>query len=290
MNASKLAKLRGGERGADLGGMMAVVVNHGDAAGLAAHLKPAIDAGIAGDGFANRFQLDVQLQAHRDGGRGVEHVVNAGHAQMKRSQIVPAGPNRKTALESAAIHVGDLQAGLLAAPVSDDAAIYQRKKLLDVFVVQAQDGRAVERHLLNELEERGANLDDGRIVIQMLAVDVRDHRQDRAELQKRAVAFVRFHHQKIALPHARVRAAHGRGLPAHHHRWIQAGDIQHRGGHGCGGGFAMASGDRDAVFQPHQLGQQLAARNHGNRAGGALPAPPDWRHPPPNSPPSPWRR
>ena len=191
--------------------------------------------------------------------------MNAGHAQVKRSQIVPARPNREAALKGAAIDIGDLQRGLLTAPVSDDAAIHQRKKLLDVFVVQAQDGRAVERHLLDELEERGANLDDGRIVIQMLAVDVGDHGQDRAELQKRAVAFVGFHHQEIALAHARVGAAHGRGLPAHHHGGIEPGDIQHRGGHRRGGGFAVAAGDRDAVLQPHQLGQQFAARNHGNQ-------------------------
>ena len=290
MDAAKLAKLRGGERGANLGGMMAVIVDHRDAAGLAAHLKAAIDAGIAGDGLANRFQRDVQLQADRDGGRGVQHVVNAGHAQVKLAQIAAARPNREAALEGAAVDVGDLQGGLLAAPVGDDAAIHRGKKLLDVFVVQAQDGRAVERHLLDELEERGADLDDGWIVIQMFAVDVGDHGQDRAELEERAIALVRFHHQEIALADARVRAAHGRGLPAHHHRGIQARGIQHRRGHRRRGGFAVASGDRDAVLQPHQLSQQFAARNDRESAGGALPALPDWRRPRPNSPPSPWRR
>ena len=40
--------------------------------------------------------------------------------------------------------------------------------------------------------------------------------------------------------------------------------IQDGGGHGRGGGFAVAAGDGDAVFQTHQFGKQLAARDDGN--------------------------
>src|ERR1700677_3625933 len=43
VNAAKLAELRGGECSPNLSGMMAVVVDHGDAAGLATHLKAAVD-------------------------------------------------------------------------------------------------------------------------------------------------------------------------------------------------------------------------------------------------------
>src|SRR6202044_2523274 len=117
--------------------------------------------------------------------------MNARYAQMKRPQVVTARSNREAALESAAIHVSDLQSGLLAASVSNDAAIHQGKKLLNVLVVQAQDGRPVERHLLNKLEECGADLHNGRIVIQVLAIDVRNHGQDRAQLQERSIALVR---------------------------------------------------------------------------------------------------
>ena len=44
VNASKAAGARGRERGANLGGVMAVVVDHGDAALRAAHLKAAVHA------------------------------------------------------------------------------------------------------------------------------------------------------------------------------------------------------------------------------------------------------
>ena len=45
---------------------------------------------------------------------------------------------------------------------------------------------------------------------------------------------------------------------------VEAGVIEDGGGHRGGGGLAVAAGDGDTVFQPHQLGQQFAARDHGD--------------------------
>ncbi len=169
------------------------------------------------------------------------------------------------AFECATIGFGDFEGGLLAAAVGNRTAIHQGKKLLDILVIQAQDGRPVERNLLDELEERGANLNDGRIVIQVFAVDVRNHRQDGAELQKRSITFVRFDNQEIALPDARIGAAHGCGFSTHHHCGIEPCYVEHRCGHRRGGSFAMASGNRYSVLQPHQLGQQFAALDDWNQ-------------------------
>ena len=99
------------------------------------------------------------------------------------------------------------------------------------------------------------------VVIQMLAIDVGDHGEDRAELQEGAVAFVGFNHQKITLADARVGAAHGCGLAPDDYRGIEARGVENGRGHRCGGGFAVAARDRDAVLQAHQLGQKLAPRD-----------------------------
>ncbi len=85
-----------------------------------------------------------------------------------------------------------------------------------------------------------------------------------ASFRKRAVALVGLHHQEIAASHARVRSAHGADASAHHHRGIEAGEIENGGGQRSGGGLAVTAGHRDAVLQAHQLGQQLAARDHGD--------------------------
>ena len=158
---------------------------------------------------------------------------------------------------------GDPQVGLRAGAVGDHAAIDARQNLLDVFVVQAQDRRAIERNRFDELDERPADLFEIRVVIQMLAVDVGDDRQNRRELQERSVALVAFDHQVIACAHARVRAAQHCRAPAHHHGGIETRVDQNGRHHRGGGGFAVAAGDGDAEFQAHQLGQQLAARDHG---------------------------
>ena len=98
----------------------------------------------------------------------------------------------------------------------------------------------------------------------MLAIDVGDDREDRRELQKRSIALIRFHHQKIALADARVRAAHRRDLAADHHGGVDARVTQDGRDHRSGGGLAVAARDGDAVFQAHQLGEKFSARNHGN--------------------------
>ena len=64
-------------------------------------------------------------------------------------------------------------------------------------------------------------------------------------------------------PHARVRSAQHGSATADHHGRIQTRMDQDGRHHGRGGGFSVAAGDGDAELQAHQLGQQLAARNHG---------------------------
>ena len=85
-----------------------------------------------------------------DGGGGVQNIMNTGDTQVKRPQIASVGQNGEAAFKSATVDVCNLQGGLRAAPVRDNAPVHQREKLLDILVVQAQDGRSVEWHLLNE--------------------------------------------------------------------------------------------------------------------------------------------
>src|SRR5262249_396435 len=137
------------------------------------------------------------------------------------------------------------------------------QKLLDVLVVEAQDRGPVKRDLVDELEESRANLDDGGVVIEMLAVDVGDDGEDGAELEEGAVALIRFDHEEIALTDACVRTADGGGVAADDHGRIETSGAEDCGGHRSCGGLAVAAGHRDSVLQAHQLGQEFAARNDG---------------------------
>ena len=66
--------------------------------------------------------------------------------------------------------------------------------------------------------------------------------------------------EELALPETGV-GAEPVHAAAHHHGGIEAARAQHRGHHRGGGGLAVGARDRDAVLQPHQLGEHLGPRD-----------------------------
>ena len=133
--------------------------------------------------------------------------------------------------------------------------------------------RAVERHLVGEVDERLLQGLPAAVALHVLAVDVRDHRDRRRQLQERAIAFVRFDDHVVAAAEPRV-AAEGAQPAADHRRRIEAGALEHQRHHRRRRRLAVRAGDRDAVAQPHQLGEHLGARDHRNARGAALRRPP----------------
>ena len=79
MNAAKTALASGGEGGADLGGMVAVVVDNGDAVHAALELKAAVDPVVFCQAIPDFFDRDVESDADGDGSGGVANVVFAGN-------------------------------------------------------------------------------------------------------------------------------------------------------------------------------------------------------------------
>ena len=80
-HAAAVGLARGREHGADLDRVMAVVVDHGDAARGAGTREAALDAAEAGERPAQHVVGDRELARHRDRGERVLHVVPAGHGQ-----------------------------------------------------------------------------------------------------------------------------------------------------------------------------------------------------------------
>ena len=103
----------------------------------------------------------------------------------------------------------------------------------------------------------------------MFAIQVGDHAKDRRELEERAVAFIRFGHQILRFPEPRIRT-HRVDPAADYDGRIQTAAGKNCGDHGGGRGFAVHAGHRDAIFQPHQLGQHLRPLDHRHVAGAGL--------------------
>src|SRR5579862_6695744 len=108
VNVAETAGAGGGERRSDFSGMVAVIVDHGDARDGAAHLKAAVDSGESGEGFANGVRRDFEFQAH-GGGRGrIEDVMRAGNVQAETAQILAAQSEMKFARHVAGGGMRDL--------------------------------------------------------------------------------------------------------------------------------------------------------------------------------------
>ena len=69
--------------------MVAVVVDHSDAALDAAHLKAPVDAGKQLQALANRVYRDLEFQADGHGRGRIQHVVRARHVQRKQPRSRP---------------------------------------------------------------------------------------------------------------------------------------------------------------------------------------------------------
>ena len=97
--------------------------------------------------------------------------------------------------------------GLRGETVGDDAAIANAgHDALHFGVIQAQEGGAVEGHVLDELDEGALDRVEIAIVIEMLGIDVGDHRERTVEAQEAAVALIGLDHHPVARAQARVRA------------------------------------------------------------------------------------
>ena len=77
-----------------------------------------------------------------------------GTPQVETAEVGGAEPQAEIAGERAARDVDRLDIGLRARAVSDGAAADLRQDALHVLVVQAEDRRAVERDLVDELDKR----------------------------------------------------------------------------------------------------------------------------------------
>ena len=89
VDLAKSALARGGQRGPNLGGMVAVVVDHADARGLAAQLEAAVDAAEAARARCESASTGMSSpSSNRNGGRGIQHVVSARDMQSEFAQVL----------------------------------------------------------------------------------------------------------------------------------------------------------------------------------------------------------
>src|SRR5262245_13054521 len=251
---------RGPEGRLDLRRVMAVVVDHEDAAALAADLEASVDACEPGERPRDPRERDVELAAHRDRRQAVEHVVAPRNAQLDAAERLAGAPRRVAPCETVQLHLRRAELRVAAEPVRDVPPLEAWQDRAHARIVRAQERCAVERHAVEERDEGVLDLFEVLVVVEVLAVDVRDDGQRRLEAQERAVGLVRLGHHQVALAEPRVRVERSDAAP-HDDRGIEAAPLEDRGDHGRRRRLAVRARDRDAELQAHQLGEHLRARD-----------------------------
>ena len=133
-------------------------------------------------------------------------------------------------------------------------------------MVRAHHREAVERHVLDESAKRLLHRVEGLEVIEMLRVDIGDDGDVGRQLQEGAVGLVGLHHHPVAGAEPRIGAV-GVDDAAVDHGRIEPAGIDQCGNQRGGRGLAVGAADRDAAFEPHQLGQHLGAAHHRQALG-----------------------
>src|SRR6202163_854575 len=262
--AIKIANFGGFQRCANFHWMVTVVIDDGDVVGHAFDIEAAANAGEFCQAVADQLDWHAEIQRHGRCGGGVAHVVNAWRVrQAEAAEDFALKSELELADQALQFYVADHQIGLTGRAVGDDGALDVRHDGLHIDLVETQYGSAVKWHAIHKLNEGVLNIFKRCVLIEVLAVDGGDHRDDRRKQQKATVALVRFHYEIVPF------AQFGGGARLVHAATDNEGGIQMRGrqnrsDHGGSGGFSVGSRDGDAVFQAHQLGKHLGTRNHRN--------------------------
>src|SRR5262245_60713230 len=259
--AVELAAAGGFERGLDLRGMMAVVIDDGDVVDRTFDVETAADSGKVLQTPANQCGGNVEIEGDGGCGGGVAHVVNARRMrQTEQAEVVAFVGQAELAGQTLQLNIADKQVGLARGAIGKNWPLDARNDGLNVGLIQAEDGRAIEGNAVHELGEGVLDVGERRVLVEVFPIDGGDDGHHRRKEKKAAVAFVRLHDKVFAFPEP------GRGaglihLAANHKGRIEMSCGEDGSDERRSRGLAVRSADGDAVFQPHQFGQHLRARD-----------------------------
>ena len=121
------------------------------------------------------LELGPELEGYGRGGKGVLHVVRAGHPEEEPAEAPAPEHEVELRLKPPLPDGGAPHIGLRGEPVGEDPPRYAGQEPLDGRVVQAEYGAAVERDLVHEACVGLEDLFHGAVVVHVLAVYARDH-------------------------------------------------------------------------------------------------------------------
>src|SRR6185437_9937093 len=192
------APARSFECRANLGRMMAVIVNYGNSVKHTANFKAPPDPAELSQTCPDQVRRHVKRQRHSRRGCRVADVVNSWRGrQTENPQIIAAICKAKLTRQPLQPHVRNHKIGLHRSAVCDHRPLDARNNRLHVGLVNAKNRAAVKRNSIRKLQKDLLNFFERAVLIEVLAIDRCNHRDHRREQKERAIALVSFDDYKF---------------------------------------------------------------------------------------------
>ena len=235
---------------------------------VAVFLEAAADAFETEQAALNRFDGCADFQRHADGCQGIEDIVSAGHVQhdFKRRLLMSfhLDMNGKLHLRTDAFDFGRVNIGGIVQAVSRVRLAHFGQNRADVFAVDTQKRFAVERHTVDKIDKRLMQFFDAVSVgIHVVFVDIGDDGHNRSQMQEGRIGLVGFGDDVFAFAQTGVGTC-GIEFAADNESGVETCRAEDGGSQTGGRGFAVRTGDGDAVTEAHQFRQHQGAGNDGD--------------------------
>ena len=133
-----------------------------------------------------------------------------------------------------------------------------------MFAVNTQEGLTVKRHTVDEINKRLMQLlNTVAVSVHMVFVDIGHNGHNRSQVQERGIGFVGFGDDVFAFAQTGIGTC-GIEFAADHESGVETCRTEDGGGQTGGRGFAVRTGNGDAVTEAHQFRQHQGAGNDGD--------------------------
>ena len=257
-----------GQGGAQLGGVMGIIVHDQRTVAFAVDLKAAAGTLEVQGGIGALLHGQTDEAADGAHGKRIVNVVVAGHSQTDMTGDL--APLLQVELKEAGlvfVHVQCLIIAVVLDAKGAHAAVQRVHDVHGVLVIRigkdhelGHEGKALEGEL---------QLAHAAVVIQMVVVDVQHNGQIGGQLEEGLGELAGLDHDIVALAGLAVAIDEGQ-FAADDSGGVAACQFQRGGDHGSGGGLAVSAGDADALLvQAAHIAQQHAALDGGDAVGGS---------------------
>ena len=250
------------ERRAHFGRMVRVIIDHRDSACFAQPLEAARHARELREGMRRGAQVRLQRERRSKRRRCVADVVHPGHAQPQRN--APASRQLNLSLRPPWLEprCGDPHVGTRPRPHAPHRHGQRRSHPLHATARIVRAGDHPPR-AARELDKRGLQGGEASVALEVVGLDVVDHRHRRGQREERLVELIRLDDEQITAAQPGV-SAPPCDAAADDPRGVSPGGRQRLGYHDRRGRLAVRAGNRHNRPPRNDLAEGVGPPYHRN--------------------------